>query len=341
LLAVIVGGAALAAQDQRASVVVEKIIVKVNGEILTQTELEQRQIEAVRARPDVAQITDATLQEVINEVTPGLLVQAVDDLLLIQRAKELGYRLTDDRFQATLDSIKAENNLDDAGLQSALEEEGLTMADYRNMMERTLLKDAITREEILGGRNLTQAELRQYYQAHPDEFLKPATVTLREIFVAVPTDDAGGEPTVNVGRDRDARARIDAARARVAAGEDMPVVVEEVSEGGSKANGGLIGPVNLSDVNPTLEAAVAELETGQMTEPIRMANGYHVFRMEARTDPEQAPFETVRDDIQQRILMSRVDVETEKYLERLRTQAVIEWKDEPSRKLYEQGRSQG
>jgi parvulin-like peptidyl-prolyl isomerase len=225
----------------------------------------------------------------------------------------------------------------DEDLQGALDEEGLTMAEYRNLMERDLLKRAITTEEILAGQSLTQAELRQYYEANPDEFLTPAPVTLREIFLPVGGQGADAGATAVAGQDEAIRDRLAAVRARIVAGEDMIALVAEVSESGSKANGGLIGPVNLDDINPALRVAVESLAEGEISEPIRMASGYHLFRMETKTEPEVQPFETVRDQIYQSILMSRADVETEKYLLGLRAQAVIEWKDTESQALYQRG----
>ena len=76
--------------------IIEQVLVKVNGDIITKTELEQRQIAALRARmrPDVdprRSTNDDELKKALAEVTPQLLVDAVDELLLVQRGKELGY----------------------------------------------------------------------------------------------------------------------------------------------------------------------------------------------------------------------------------------------------------
>jgi peptidyl-prolyl cis-trans isomerase SurA len=336
----------LAAQEPQAtptprpSAIIQKIIVKVNGEILTQTELEQLQIAAVRAQPNVAQIQDdATLQRVIRELTPKILAQSVDDLLLLQRGRELGFQMTEERFQTVLDSVKKDNNLDEAQLTEALKNEGMTLADYRNMIERTMVIDAVTRQEIIGQPNLTEAELRTYYTAHPDEFMTPASATLREIFVAVKPDTTSGQATINVADDDAAKAKVVAARERVVQGEDMAAVVQAVSESGSKANGGVIGPVKLADVNPVLRDAVSSLKAGDISQPIRTAAGYQVVKVESMTPAELAPFDTVREQIYQNILNSRVDGETQKYLVRLRDQAVIEWKDDSYKMLYEQGRA--
>ena len=64
--------------------IIEQILVKVNGEIITKTDLEQRQIAALRQRPEVQSLRgdDAALAKVLAEVTPQVIVDAVDELLL-------------------------------------------------------------------------------------------------------------------------------------------------------------------------------------------------------------------------------------------------------------------
>jgi parvulin-like peptidyl-prolyl isomerase len=145
---------------------------------------------------------------------------------------------------------------------------------------------------------------------------------------------------INVAADEAARAKLTAARDRIIGGEDAAAVVEEVSESALKANGGLIGPVNLADLAPALQSAVGELAEGDVSMPIRNQTGYQIFRMESRTDTAIAPFEDVREEIYQGILSERAVGETAKYLERMMDQAVIDWKDDIYRKLYEQGVSE-
>ena len=45
-------------------------------------------------------------------MTPQLILEAVDELLLIQRGRELGYALGDEQFNSILENIKKSNNLD-------------------------------------------------------------------------------------------------------------------------------------------------------------------------------------------------------------------------------------
>src|SRR2546423_4018720 len=80
------------------SEILEQVLVKVNGEIFTKTDLETRQVTEIRQRGK--QIDLATpqgneeLRKAIADVTPMLLVGVVDEMLIIQRGKELGYRVS-------------------------------------------------------------------------------------------------------------------------------------------------------------------------------------------------------------------------------------------------------
>ena len=69
--------------------------MKVNGDILTKTELEAKQIAALRSRINTAvdaeaMKNDETLKKMIAEVTPKILVETIDEMLLLQLGKEKG-----------------------------------------------------------------------------------------------------------------------------------------------------------------------------------------------------------------------------------------------------------
>ena len=67
--------------------VIEQVLVKVNGEILTKTDVEQLQVSALRAsNPNVTAAdlqNDVALRKMLDEVTPRVIVNAIDELLLL------------------------------------------------------------------------------------------------------------------------------------------------------------------------------------------------------------------------------------------------------------------
>jgi len=69
--------------------------------------------------------------------------------------------------------------------------------------------------------------------------------------------------------------------------------------------------------------------------------GWQIFKLETKSAAEPEPFEKVRNEIAQKIYEGRRDGEMAKYITKLRAQALIEWKDENFRKMYEQGLAKG
>jgi parvulin-like peptidyl-prolyl isomerase len=338
------------------STIIQKVIVKVNGEIFTQTELEFEQIMALKqdnrnvANADALK-TDAALIAVLAPITPKILVAAVDELLIVQHGREIT-RFTDERFQEMLERLKKSNqeSLDkyakenkvttEQAFQAALKEEGITLAQLRVNMERVFFKQVVQQRELQKGMTLTDQEAREYYKAHLNEFMKPATVSVRELFVNVPTTTGPtGQASVSVGVDEDAKAKITAARDRALKGEDFAKLVAELSDSPTKSNGGLMGPVPQTDLNPIIAAAIEKLKPGEISEPLRRAGGYQILKLETKIDAEPESFEKSRDAIGQKIVDTRMETETTKFIQKLLTQAVIEWKDETYKKMYETERA--
>ena len=186
--------------------IIEQILVKVNGEIITKTDLEQRQVAAIRQRPEAQAMRgdDAAVAKLLTEVTPQVIVDAVDELLLIQRGKELGYTMGDEQFNSIVENIRKENKIEsEEQFQAALKQEGMTMLDLRRQLEKQMLVNRVQQTEVAGKIGVTDDEVKAYYEANKASFATSPNVTLREILVAVPATEAG----VNVAADEEAAAK--------------------------------------------------------------------------------------------------------------------------------------
>jgi peptidyl-prolyl cis-trans isomerase SurA len=336
LLAVTIAGVAPRAE------IIEQILVKVNGELFTKTDLETRQVAALREMgqridPATPNLGDAQLRKMLDEVTPELMVNVIDEMLLVQRGKELGYRLGDEQFAGILDNLKKENKLEtDEQFQAALTQEGITLADLRRNVERRMLVSRVEQNEIIGRIAISEVEAREYYEAHLSEFTTPQSITLREIFVSVPAEGNA----INVAQDEAAREKANEIRRRALAGESFEKLAAELSDAPSKANAGLIGPLNVAELSPDLQKLIEAMKPGQISEILRSTRGYQLLKLESSTPPETMPFEQAKDQISERVFTDKRQEEYEKVLVRLRTQAIIEWKNEDVRKAFEEGLKQ-
>jgi parvulin-like peptidyl-prolyl isomerase len=315
--------------------ILEQILVKVNGDIITKTDLEQRQIAALRQRdPNFRPATDADLQKALAEVTPDVIVNAIDELLLVQRGRELGYTLTTDRFNSIVDNIKKENKLDtDEAFQAALKQENLTLEDLRRQIERQMLVSQVQQVEVAGKISVSEDEIKAYYSQNRDGFSTQPELMLREILVAVPTSEKG----VNVGQDDAAKEKAEAIRARVDAGEPFARLASELSDSGSKANGGLIGPIARTDLSPELLKEIDPLKVGEVTRVLRTTRGYQIIKVESRTEQKTKTLDEARAEIADRLAGTKQRGHLLTYLKQLRSQAIIDWKNEEIKKAYDLG----
>jgi peptidyl-prolyl cis-trans isomerase C len=305
----------------------------VNGDIVTKTEFEQRYLTALRSRPEFANATpNLELQKAIAEITPELILEAVEELLLIQRARELNYVLNDEQYKQTIDSIKKSNNIaDEAQFQAALKQEGLTEAELRRNIERAMMVSQVQRSEVIEKISVTDEEARAYYEAHAAEFTTPSEMTLREILIEVPVSDKG----VNVAQQDEAKAKAEAIHQRLLKGEPFARLAAEVSASPSKANGGLIGPIRSEELAPQLRQILDKLKVGDLAEVIATSRGFQILKLESRTETKVRTFEEARGAIGERVAETKRRAALQKYLDSLREQATITWRNPELERAYQ------
>ncbi|MGE0394968.1 MAG: peptidylprolyl isomerase, partial [Vicinamibacterales bacterium] len=157
-------------------------------------------------------------------------------------------------------------------------------------------------------------------------------ISLREILIEVPVVNG----TTNVAQDEEAKAEAEGIRKRLLAGEPFPRLAADHSDAPSKANGGLIGPFKRTDLSPALLKVIDGLKVGDVSEPLRVARGYQLFKLEDKTAEKVLGFDDARGAIGDRVAQEKQRVELQKYLEQQRAQAIITWRNEDLKKAYEQ-----
>jgi peptidyl-prolyl cis-trans isomerase SurA len=322
--------------------IIEQVLVKVNGEIFTKTELEQRQVQALRQRGQPIDLkadpSNQQLRKALDEITPQIMVDVVNEMLVVQRGRELGYSLSNEQFSGIVENIKKENKIEtEEQFQSALKAEGMSMSDLRRQLERSMIRQRVEQNEVLSKIGISETEAKSYYDTHMNEFTTPPSVTLREILVAIQSDNRG----VNVGAEDSAKTRIEELRAQVTTGKQpFEKLASESSDSPSKANAGLIGPLSVLDLSPELRKLIETMKIGDVSQPIRTARGFQLFKLESRTETHTLPFDQAKDQIGERVFTDKRKGEYLKYLEKLRTQAIIEWKNQDVKRAFDEGLKQ-
>jgi peptidyl-prolyl cis-trans isomerase SurA len=318
--------------------IIEQVLVKVNGDIVTKTEFEQRQVQSLRQRPEFANVTPDSeeLRKAIADITPELILNAVDELLLLQRGRDQGWAMGDEQFNNIVENIRKENNItSDEQFEAALKQEGLTLPELRQSLEKQMLISRVQQQDVMSKIAVTEDESKAYYDKHREQFTTPSSITLREILIEVPKTEQG----INAAQDDEAKEKAESIRARLLAGEPFARLAADLSDAPSKANGGLIGPFNSTDLAQPLLDRLKQMQPGDVTEVSRTNRGYQILKLETRSDEKILSYEDARQQISDRVAEEKRRGEMQKYVERLREQATITWRNEELKKAYEQALS--
>jgi parvulin-like peptidyl-prolyl isomerase len=140
---------------------------------------------------------------------------------------------------------------------------------------------------------------------------------------------------VNVAQDDAAKAEAEQIRKRLLAGEPFPQLAAEASDAASKANGGLIGPIKRDELAEVLQKMLDGMKVGELTAVLRTTRGYQILKLESRTDTKIRTFDEARSDISNKVGENKMMGERLKYLERLRAQATITWRNDELKRAYE------
>jgi peptidyl-prolyl cis-trans isomerase C len=109
-------------------------------------------------------------------------------------------------------------------------------------------------------------------------------------------------------------------KAELEAGADFAELAQANSSDGSAAQGGELGWFGEGRMVPEFEAAVRELEVGEVSDPVQSQFGWHLIKLNEKRETSPPPLEQVRVEIENRLRQEALQAE----LEELRAAAQIE-----------------
>jgi peptidyl-prolyl cis-trans isomerase C len=184
-------------------------------------------------------------------------------------------------------------------------------------VKQWLLEENAPREVLInevGARvSVSDKELQEYYDEHKTEFKMPAEVTIREI-VLLADDEAA--------RDR-RRAEAEEVRARAVAAEEFAAVARDVSEAGTAAEGGVLGPLKHGELSEQLETLAFSLPVGEVSELLEMPYGFHIIKIDQRLEERIAPLEEIGEQLRGWLTERKMVDAREEYMVQAREEA--EW----------------
>ena len=295
--------------------VVEAIVVRVGDRIITRSQYERRlrdlynEIEQVSPPAEVASRKEMVRKQLVDEL--------INELLVKDRADRLNLSVTPNEINEAIGRLKQQYNIQsDEQFEASLRQSGMTRADMEVRLRDTLITQKVFARELRNRAELDDSELRERYNREKEQYRLPERARLREIVIVKPDNPA----EVEAARQR-ATAAAEAARA---AGADFAKIAAEMSESGTKANGGDLGEIAKGELLPDLDAAVFAAQGGTVIGPVETRSGWHILKVEQRLPSEVPAFESVKDRLRRDASDETFQRDMKAYMDKLRADAFIQ-----------------
>lgn len=169
-----------------------------------------------------------------------------------------------------------------------------------------LLIESLLRKRIASSPQLSDEEVKKYYEANKDKFKKEKEIGTRHILLK--TEEEAKQ-----------------IKDKLKNGEDFIELAKQYSiEPNARTSGGDIGFHPKGALLPEYEEAAFKLtKNGQVSGIVKTQYGYHIIRLEGTKPPSFVPLEEVKDFIKQQMAQEKQKELIEKYVEELKKNAKI------------------
>jgi peptidyl-prolyl cis-trans isomerase SurA len=290
--------------------VVERIIARVNNEVITQRKYE-REIE--RLRSQLAQQYSGTELEVkVREASKDVLRDLIDQALMVQKAKDLDINAETDLIRR-LDEIRRSVKLDTLeDLQREVEKQAMVWEDFKDDLRRNLLMREVIQREVGRSIIISREESRKFFEEHKKQFESPGGVHLAQILISKENR-----------KPEEAEKRAQEALQELKAGARWKDVAEKYSDDSTAKEGGDIGWLKEGTVASVIQNAIAKLELNEFTEILDTKYGYLILKVLERRSPGVPEFAEVEQRVNEIMYSQRMQPALREYLANLRKESYI------------------
>jgi peptidyl-prolyl cis-trans isomerase SurA len=290
--------------------IVERIIARVNNEIITQRTYDQEQ---EKLREQLAQQYSGTeLEAQIKAQSKNLLRDLIDQSLMVQKAKDEDINVETDVVKQ-LDDIRKKNNLGTLeDLETEVEKQGLNYEDFKDQIRRELLMREVISREVGSRIQMSRDDARKFYEAHKKEFESPGMVRLGQILIS--TEKRKPE---------EAEKRANDALAELKAGQRFTEIAKKYSDGPGAEQGGEVGFMKEGALAPDIAAVVAKLDINEFSNPIQTRYGYIILKVLERYSAGIPKFEEVEQRVNEVLYDQKMQPDLRKYMIQLRKESYI------------------
>ena len=237
---------------------------------------EPGEVEVVAKINDVEITRDEFYDYLIQQNGPEVLEALILEKMVMMEVEANDVEITEEAIQEELTEMKNSYGGDEA-FEEALVYYGFTEESVMNNIRLNLGIEALMEPYI----DITEDEVLQYFISNKEEF--DTTEQVNASHILVDTEEEA----------MDIKQQLDE-------GGDFAELAAEYSKDPSNAGqGGALGFFGKGQMVAPFEEAAFSMEPGEISEPVQTDFGYHIIRVEEKTEGQEAKLEDVSDEIRE------------------------------------------
>lgn len=241
----------------------ERVAAVVNDDVVSMRDLEQR-LKLVLMSSNLPDT-----METRSRIVPQVLRRLIDERLQIDEAKRLKITLAPAEIDAGVGAIEHQNNMPPGAFVPFLKSKGIDPDTVRQQVRAQLSWVRVVRRELMPEVHIGEEEIDARLAALKANLGKPEYLAA-EIFLAV--DDPSREAEI-----RNLAERL---IEQMHQGAPFSALARQFSQTG--AAGGDLGWVSAGELDDQLMNALAHMQPGTVTPPLRTLDGYHILFLRDR-----------------------------------------------------------
>ena len=307
-LGVVLLSLAVPAQSRRK--IIERIVARVNGEIITLSQIKEttEQLKAEAAKnPD-----SLNAQKQFEEAKKNLLRDRIDEALLVQKAKDLGVNV-DTQVIKYLDQLREDFSLETIeDLQDMADNQGIPWEDFRERITRQYMTREVIWREVRSRIIISREEVRKYYVENKEQYRRDEEANLLQIMISL--KDREPEEAEKIAQE---------VLKKIEEEEDFATLARKYSDHSTASAGGDTGWFKRGTMNAEFEKLAFELPVGETSGILRTEEDLRIVQVAGRHEAGIAGFEEMESQITEFLYAKEMQPEVRAYLTRLRKESYI------------------
>ncbi|MGB2705405.1 MAG: peptidylprolyl isomerase [Candidatus Omnitrophota bacterium] len=293
--------------------VVDKILVVVNDEIITQGEIDRIFTPIYEQYANL--YSGQELVGKLDEAWKNVLERLIHDKLLLSEAKRRKVEVDDREVDARMDEVR-QRFPNEKEFERTLVMENIVLSDLERKFRERLMMDRLIEMELRKDISVSPNEILLYYEKNKETFREPKKVKLRAILIRV-NENRSEEAAI-----RSAKEILN----RIEKGGDFVLLAEKYSEGPYAASGGDMEWVEEGELMGRIDDLVFSLDENEISGILKTNLGYHIFKVEEKKDSRAIEFHEAKKRIEQILYNKKTQEKLKKWIERLKENAYIAFK---------------